>query len=77
MGVTCPHNLEAVEAPPPQLWIVIVVHFYFCLFLHVNLGLPENSGPNPGSFLLVLSRGYLGPRETFALPPTSKKFPCP
>ena len=28
-----------------------VVLFYFCLFLHVDLGLsPKYSGPNPGSF---------------------------
>ena len=39
VGATCPHNLEAVGAPPPQLWTVNVVHFYFCLhvILHVNL----------------------------------------
>ena len=24
--------------PPPQLWTINVVHFYFCLFLLVNLG---------------------------------------
>ena len=37
------HNLEAVGAspPPPQLWTVNVVHFYFCLFLHVNFGLSQ------------------------------------
>ena len=33
------HNFQAVGRPPPQLWTVIVVHFCFCLFLHVNLGL--------------------------------------
>ena len=39
---TCPQNFKAVGAPPPpQLWTVIVVHFYFCLFLHVNLGLSK------------------------------------
>ena len=44
-------NLEAVGAPPTQLWTVNVFHFYFCLFLHVNLGLSEkNIGPNPVSF---------------------------
>ena len=36
VGTTCPHNLEAV-GPPPQLWTVNVVHFYFCLFLHGEL----------------------------------------
>ena len=45
MGATFPHNFEAVgapgAAPPPQLWTVIVVNFYFCLFLHVNLGLSQ------------------------------------
>ena len=40
-GATCPHNFEAMGAPPSQLWTVIVVHFYFCLFLHVNLGLSQ------------------------------------
>ena len=36
--VTCPlPNLKAVGAPTTQLWTVNVVHFYFCLFLHVNL----------------------------------------
>ena len=38
---TCLHSLEAVGAPPPQLSTVNVVHFYFCLFLHVNLGLSQ------------------------------------
>ena len=46
-------NIEAVgmsATPPPQLWTDIVIHFYFCLFLHVNLGLFQKSGSNPGSF---------------------------
>ena len=29
------------RAPPPELWTEKVVHFYFCLFLHVNLGLQQ------------------------------------
>ena len=33
--------LEAVGAPLTQLWTVNVVHFYFCLFLHVNLGFSQ------------------------------------
>ena len=41
VGATCPRNLGAVEAPSPQFWTVNVVHFYFCLFLHVNLGLSQ------------------------------------
>ena len=41
VGATCPHNLEAVGASPPQLWTVNVVHFYFCLILHENLGLSK------------------------------------
>ena len=40
VGATCPHNLEAVGAPPPpQFWTVNVVHLFFCLFLQVKLGL--------------------------------------
>ena len=42
-GATCPHNLEAAGAPLPQLWTVNVIHFYFCLFLHVNLGLSQKT----------------------------------
>ena len=38
-GGNLPHNFEAVGAPPLQLWTVKVVHFYFCLLLHVNLGI--------------------------------------
>ena len=35
----------------PQLWTLDVVHFYFCSFLHVNLGpFQKNSGPNLRSF---------------------------
>ena len=41
VGATCSHNLEAVGAPPPTLWTVNVAHFYFCLFLHANLGLSQ------------------------------------
>ena len=41
VGATCPHNFEAVGAAPPQLWTVNVVHFYFCLLLHVSLGLSQ------------------------------------
>ena len=38
-GDNLPSNLEALGASPPaQLWTVDVVHFYLCLFLHVNLG---------------------------------------
>ena len=47
-GDNLPHNLEAVGAP--QLWIVGVVYFYFCLFLHANLGLPEIVGQIWGVF---------------------------
>ena len=37
--------------PTLQLRTVDVVYFYFCLFLHVNLGQsPKNSCRNPGSF---------------------------
>ena len=28
-------------SPPPQLWSVNVVYFYFCLFLHMSLGLSQ------------------------------------
>ena len=48
----------------PQLWTVNIVNFYFCLFLHVNLGLPKIVGQIRE--FLVLCRGYLGPQETFA-----------
>ena len=37
-GGACPSNFWTGGAPPLQLWTVNVVHFYFCLFLHVNLG---------------------------------------
>ena len=43
VGATCPHNFEAVGAPPPHLWTVKVVHFYICSFLHVNLGLYQKT----------------------------------
>ena len=47
-GGNLPPNFEAVGAPPLPNF---VVHFYFCLFLHVNLVISQkNSGPNPGSF---------------------------
>ena len=36
-GANCPPNLE-VFGVSPQLRTVDVFHFYFCLFLHVNLG---------------------------------------
>ena len=54
VGATCPHNFEAVGAPPPPPTLDCESRsFYFCLFLHVNTehgSLPKNSGPNPGSF---------------------------
>ena len=34
----------------PQLWTVNVIYFYFCLFLHVNLGLPKIVGQIRGVF---------------------------
>ena len=37
-----PSNLKAVRVSPTQLWTVNVVHFYFCVFLHVNLAHPKN-----------------------------------
>ena len=47
VGATCPHNFEAVGAPPPTLDRQCR---YLCLFLHANFGLSQkNSGPNPGS----------------------------
>ena len=46
-----PPQLGSRGGAAPQLWSVNVVHFYFCLFLHIELGsLPKNRGPNPGSF---------------------------
>ena len=42
MGVTCPHNLEAVGVPPRPLTLDCKCRsllFLFCFFLHVNLGL--------------------------------------
>ena len=35
---TCPTTLK-LWWRRPRLWTVKVIHFYFCLFLHVNLGL--------------------------------------
>ena len=49
-GGNFPQTWKLWERPPPQLWTVDVVHFYFYSFLHVNLGPSKNSGPNPGSF---------------------------
>ena len=31
-------QLESFGSVDPQLWTVEVVHFYFCLFLDLNLG---------------------------------------
>ena len=73
-------NLEAVGAPPTQLWTVNVLHFYFCLFLHVNLGLSQfsffsnNSGLNPFFLFWVgvtLDFGTLLPPSNFKVVPES------
>ena len=51
VGAT-PPNLEALGSFAPRLRTVDVVHFYFCLFLHVNLGPPPKKKvvPNLESF---------------------------
>ena len=41
VGAACPHNLEAVGALPPTTLDGQCVIFYFCLFLHMNLGLTQ------------------------------------
>ena len=39
VGATCPQTWKLWDfAPPPKLWTVVVVHLYFCLFMHVNMG---------------------------------------
>ena len=66
-------SFGSVAPPPPQLWIVDVVHFYFWLFLHVNLG---PSKKIVGKIRRVFSfgyRGYLAPPEAFAPPPPASK----
>ena len=69
-------RLEVVGAPPTQLWTVSVVNFYLCLFLNVILGLsPKNS--RKIREVVVLGRGYLGPRETFTPAPNFKVVPAP
>ena len=58
----------------PQIWTVDVAHFYFCLFLYVNLGTSQNiMGKIRG--VLDLGRGYLEPLETFP-PPNFKVVPA-
>ena len=75
VGATCPStwNLWEHRPPPPPLWTVDVVHLYFCLFLHVNLGPSKKIVGEIRRVSILLSRGYLGPRETFAPPPPSSK----
>ena len=77
VGATCPHM-------PPQLGScgekTLVCHcssvlFFCCFCMRTWVSLKKNSGPNPGN--LVLGRGYLGPRETFAPPPNFKVVPAP
>ena len=71
VGAACPHNLEAVGAPPPQLWTVKVVHFYFRLFLHMNLRLSRKTvGQIRGVFRFVYGLPWtLG--DVCLPPPTS------
>ena len=40
-GGNLPPQLRSCGALPSQLWTVNVVHFYFCLFLHMNFGLSQ------------------------------------
>ena len=70
-GGACPSNFWTGGAPPLQLWTVDVAHFLFCLFLHVNLP-PQKKIVGEIRVFLVLGRGDLGPRETFAPPPNFK-----
>ena len=69
-----PPNLEAVGAPPTQLWTGnAYVIFYFCLFLHVSMG------PSPKKYwakfaeFLVLGRKDLG--RHFKVIPASLSAP--
>ena len=51
-GGNLPPQLGSCGGRPPKLWTVNVVHFYFCLFLHVNLGLsPKIVGQIRGVFI--------------------------
>ena len=67
-GGNSPSQLGNCGGAAHPTWTVNVVHFYFCLVLHVSLGFSQKSRPNLGSSE-VLGRDYLGPRETFAPPP--------
>ena len=65
MGATCPHNLEAVGAPPPTLDCQCRSFLFFVCFCTGELGLSQKIvGQNRES--LVLGSGYLGPWEMFA-----------
>ena len=76
VGATCPHIFEAVGAPPPppQRWTVKVVHFYLCLFLHVNLDLYQKI---VGQIRGVFSFGWglpWNPGDVCPPPPPTSKY---
>ena len=73
-GGACPSNFWTGGALPLQLWTIDVVHFYFCLFLHVTLCPSQKVVGEIRGVFLFLGRGYLGPRETFPPPPPNFKI---
>ena len=75
-GGNLPHNFEAVVAPPPPTLDCEIVHFYFCLFLHVNLGLCQKI---VGQIRGVFSFGWGLPRTPGDVcpPPNFKVLPAP
>ena len=78
VGAICPPNLEAAGAPPPNFGEDGQCKRLLFLGNHVNLGPSPKIMGKSGEFL-VLGRGYLGPRETFASPPPPnfKEVPAP
>ena len=72
MGETCPRNLEAVGAPPPTSDCQCRSFLFLFVFARELGSLPKKYWAKSGEFL-VFSRGYLGPRETFAPPPLNFK----
>ena len=47
VGATCPHNLEAVGAPPPNFGLSMSFIFIFVCFCTRTWVSLKNSGPNP------------------------------
>ena len=68
-----PHTTRKLWGRCPLNFWLLMSSILFCLFLRVNLG-PYQKIVGQIRGVLVLGRGYLGPRETFALPPPPPQF---